>query len=116
MSRPAPRHVELDGRHRIDAGIEETWRELNNPDALEILHDWSDTSPVRVDPCDMHLRGKGHVQATIKAQQQNVNGETFACRIELQSEAGIGTTISVFFPRPGSAPSAGVLAREGDNG
>lgn len=34
MSRPAPRHVELDGRHRIDAGIEETWRELNNPDAL----------------------------------------------------------------------------------
>ena len=64
--------------------------QLNNPDALEILHDWSDTSPVRVDPCDMHLRGKGHVQATIKAQQQNVNGETFACRIELQSAAEAG--------------------------
>ncbi len=33
MSRPA-HHVEVDGSQRIEADIDATWRELNNPEAL----------------------------------------------------------------------------------
>jgi carbon monoxide dehydrogenase subunit G len=34
MSRSEPSHVDVTGRYRIAAGIDDTWRELNNPDAL----------------------------------------------------------------------------------
>ncbi|MDP7693445.1 MAG: sialidase family protein [Vicinamibacterales bacterium] len=68
--------------------------ELKKPDALEVLHDWSNGSTVKVDPCDMHLRGKGKVHATVKAQTTKVNGETFAARIDLLSAADAGTAVT----------------------
>ena len=72
--------------------------ELKTPKALEVLHDWSDGSKVQVDPCDVHLRGKRKVQATIEREETKVNGETFTARIELQSaaDAGAGSTAITF--------------------
>lgn len=67
---------------------------LDKPEAIEVLHDWSDDSMVRVDPCDQHLRGKGQVHAKIEAKKTTVNGESFSARIELKSAADAGIDAS----------------------